>query len=300
MIRSIRHFIRFLLFTLVFIAAALLISHRFSTPIRGNHTLTVMTWNTLRFDQAAAPERNRVLEYLRTHPADIICLEEAEVSKESRGLNLNEVKSALVEQYPYSYVDFKLYRGKTRRYGLMVFSRYPLINKESVHYESEANSSARCDVVVDYDTLRLIVNHLESNRLVQADWADSLSRDEIRRKSERIGGKLHRAEKLRWTQAGIVRQEINASPYPVIVAGDFNSLPLSRVYLRLRFGGLPWLTDSFLAGSRFRLGKTMAYHHLPLRIDYILTSRTLHVLSSEVDYSAVGSDHFPLTTILTW
>lgn len=289
-----------LLFALLLVVASVSVSHRWSQPQRGEHTLRVMTWNTQRLDQAAPPERNRVLRYLQTHPVDVVCLEEAEVSKQSAGLNLSEIKESLREIYPYSYVDFKLYRGATRRYGLMVFSRYPLIEKQTIHYESVGNSSARCDVVVDSDTLRLIVNHLESNRLVQSDWADSLSRDEIRRKSERIGAKLRRAESLRHVQAGVVRAEINASPYPVIAAGDMNSVPLSRVYLRLRFGGLQWLRDTFLEGSRFQIGKTMVYHRLPLRIDYIFCSRALRVVSSEVDYSATGSDHYPLTTTLTW
>ena len=92
------------------------------------------------------PAQNEVLHYLCAQDADIICLQEVDVYKDARYLTLPEVKQALSTKYPYSYLDFSVYNSR-HQYGTMVWSKYPLIHKQSIHYESRGNLSNRCDVV---------------------------------------------------------------------------------------------------------------------------------------------------------
>ena len=133
--------------------------------------ITVLTWNTGRMGEFKKPEKNEVLQYLLQQDADVVCLQEVDVYKDGHFLTLPDVKKTLSPKYPYSYLDFSVY-NKRHQYGTMVWSKYPLIHKQSIHYESFGNLSNRCDIVVGKDTFRLFNNHLESYKLESEDLQD--------------------------------------------------------------------------------------------------------------------------------
>lgn len=153
------------------------------------HRLTVLTYNTHRMGEFRKPPQNRVLQYLLRQDADIICLQEVEVYRDATYLTLGELRGTLREKYPYSYIDFSVYNSR-RQFGNVVFSRYPLINKQTIRYPSRANISSRCDVVVGADTLRLITNHLESNRFDRGDFAEHIANgDSLKQSAHRLSDK---------------------------------------------------------------------------------------------------------------
>jgi endonuclease/exonuclease/phosphatase (EEP) superfamily protein YafD len=84
-----------------------------------------------------------------------------------------------------------------------------------------------------------------------------------------------------------IRRAIDESPYPVILAGDFNSVPNSYEYYELGKG----LNDAFLAVGR---GSGTSFHDykFPIRIDYIFTSKAIKPISYRVDRSVKLSDHY--------
>lgn len=86
-----------------------------------------------------------------------------------------------------------------------------------------------------------------------------------------------------------IRKAIDTSPYPVILAGDFNSVPNSYEYYELGKG----LTDAFVEVGR---GSATSFHDykFPIRIDYIFTSKEIKPISYRVDRSVKLSDHFPV------
>ena len=133
--------------------------------------ITVLTWNTGRMGEFKKPEKNEVLQYLLQQDADVVCLQEVDVYKDDHFLTLPDVKKTLSPKYPYSYLDFSVF-NKRHQYGTMVWSKYPLIHKQSIHYESFGNLSNRCDIVVGKDTFRLFNNHLESYKLESEDLQD--------------------------------------------------------------------------------------------------------------------------------
>ena len=287
-----RHIFRYLLLLALIIVAAicfwLLVSHG-SVP--NEHTLaqhpnrlTVLTWNTHQMGQFKKADQNEVLQYLSSQDADIICLQEVDVYKTDEFLTLPEVKEVLGRKYAYSYLDFSVY-NKRRQFGNMVWSKYPLVNKHTVEYEIRSNLSSRCDVVVNTtDTLRLIVNHLESNRIDQNDTT-----------AESIGRKWGKAGLRRHAQAQVVRHEIDRSPHPVIVVGDFNDIALSPTYYIISRG----LHDVWLETSWFGWGATCEKWGVGLRIDYILCSKSLLPVDCQV-VPTTGSDHKPLVATLAW
>ena len=271
-----------------------MVSHRFIPPQETDNTLKIMTYNTHgmmigeRID-----DKKKMLEYINLQNADIVCLQEVSVYKNPAKLTLSALRKAM-KQYPYTYYDFKVYNSK-RQFGNVVFSRYPLINKQTIRYESQSNISSQCDVVINCDTLRLMVNHLQSYGLNKEDLQlDTLSMDGI--KNSTFGQKLRTADKLRYQQAKQVKRAIRKSPYPVIVVGDFNAMPLSRVYWTIKLG----LRDTFLEGNFGKLGNTYKRKGIGVRIDYILCSRSLHTIKCKVDNTAKYSDHYPLISTIGW
>ena len=239
--------------------------------------LHVLTYNTRRMGTFRKPKENSVINYLlQEQDADIICLQEVEVYKDPKYLTLSDLKQALGSKYPYSYFDFSVYNYR-RQFGNVVFSRYPLIHKQTIRYPSRSNISSRCDVVIGKDTLRLITNHLESNRFDEDNF-------------EELKEKYSVAHEARLEQAKCVREAITESPYPLIVVGDFNDLPISSTYWKIR--GID-LQDAFLCTSWGRYGATIVKGIFAARIDYILCSRALHPQQCAIDHVPY-SDHYPL------
>lgn len=271
-----------------------LVSHSFRQPKEAfSHTLKVMTYNTHAMmigDKLAA--KKEMLKYLNNQGADVVCLQEVLVYKNPNRLTLPALREAM-SNYPYTYYDFKRYNSH-RQFGNVVFSRYPLTNKNTIRYESQSNISSQCDILVGDDTIRLMVNHLESYGLVKEDLQfDTLSMAEIKNSS--LVQKLRDASQLRKAQANEVKQAIRQSPYPVVVVGDFNAIPLSYVYWKIKFG----MRDCFLESSFGRWGNTYKKGPLGIRIDYILCSRKLTPIKCEVD-RVKYSDHFPLCATIGW
>lgn len=262
------------------------------------HRLTVLTWNTAKLGNYKKPDKNDVLKYLSSQDADIICLQEADVYKSERYLTLAEVKQALSQKYPYSYLDFSVY-DKRHQFGTMVWSKYPIRNKKSLPYEAKtANLSNRCDIIVGKDTIRLINNHLESYSFTAKDLEEAETQRNykgVKSSAQKLEEKWERALPLRNAQARIVRTEILNSPYPVIVVGDFNSIPLSYAYWHISRG----LHDAFTETSWFHWGATCEKRHIGVRIDYILSSPSLVPVNCSIPHPA-GSDHWPVVATLAW
>lgn len=256
-----------------------------------DHYLSVMTYNTHRMGEFKKPDSNTVLQYLETVDADIVCLEEVDVYKDKRYLTLNELKHAM-QAWPYTYFDFKVYNSH-RQFGNVVFSRYPLTDKHTIPFDSRASISSCCHVIVDGDTLCLIINHLESNRLDPSDM-DSLAA-KLTDQHSNLNHKLAAAAAIRHDQARAVRREVYRSEYPVIVAGDINDIPHSFTYRHLSQG----LRDCFLETNFMKIGNTFPLPIFGVRIDYILCDKRLTPLTTKV-VQTKGSDHYPVLSTIAW
>jgi endonuclease/exonuclease/phosphatase family metal-dependent hydrolase len=106
-----------------------------------------------------------------------------------------------------------------------------------------------------------------------------------------IGQSLKRGFVRRALQAQLVKEHVDRSPYPVIIAGDFNDTPVSYAYRKIRKG----LNDSFVS-SGYGAGFTYKGNYPPNRIDYILYDKSLTSTSFEIR-KVKFSDHYP---IIAW
>lgn len=252
-------------------------------------SISLLTWNTHQLGRTKPLAQNEVVRYLQEQDADIVCLEEVEVRKDGLGISLSQLKQAMA-QYPYTYLDFKIYNSR-RQYGNVVFSRYPLVNKQTLRYESRGNISSRCDVVIGEDTVRLMVNYLETNRLHDEDLGDTITTRNVLKATQ----KFMQAESKRKDQAEVIAEAIESSPYPVICVGDMNTLPHGPTYNILTRK----LQDCYNKANLLRWGGTCQIRGLWVRIDYILADKRMRVESCEV-IKASGSDHLPIRAHLAW
>ena len=295
MLRKIKIICLSLLVIVILWLAWSLLSHRMPWQEYSQmpHELKVLTYNT----QGMAVDKYldtklEMLEYINKLDADVICLQEVLVYKKGDRLTLPMMREAM-KNYPYTYFDFKLYNSR-RQFGNVVFSRYPLVNKETIQFESKANISSQCDIVVNEDTIRLMVNHLESFYLNDEDL-DLSDLDVSNIQENSLVRKLVRANRLRHDQVSVLRKAIRQSPHPVIAVGDFNSLPISWVYWRMNLS----MRDCFAESSVGKYGSTYQRRGMSARIDYIFTSRKLKPISCEVG-DAEYSDHYPVMATIGW
>jgi len=282
--RFLKWFVLVVLVVLLWLLACV-VSHQWrdlsASPHPGNRSLTILTYNTQRMGGFAKVGDNKVVQYLQQVDADVLCLQEVEVYKDAHYLTLDELRDAF-STYPYTYYDFKVY-NKRRQYGNIVFAKYPLINKHTIRYASRGNITSCCDMVVDADTLRLMVNHLESHHLTMQEQRDTLIE------------KIELSNKIRWRQAWTVKKAMLRSPYPLLVVGDFNAPPVGLTYHCLRLG----MRDCFLETSCGRLGLTYRHNWWGVRIDYVLCSYRLHPYRCIVD-EVDASDHYPMIVSIEW
>ena len=151
-----------------------------------------------------------------------------------------------------------------------------------------------CDVVMGTDTIRLINNHLQTTSVSQKrrKWERELATDDTRREvqaAKDAAGTLHENFMKRATQTYVISHYAKTSPYPVLLCGDFNSIPSSYTYHHLRKS----LKDGFrTAGNGYMY--TYRYAKRMLRIDYIFHSPSLKGIAYYSPDLDLCSDHNPV------
>ena len=82
------------------------------------------------------------------------------------------------------------------------------------------------------------------------------------------------------------------SPYPVVVAGDFNNSSTSYMYRRIK-GKKQDAFEKVGSGT----GRSFTFDFIPLRIDFILTDPKFEILQFE-NYNIKLSDHYPIESTI--
>ena len=260
-----------------------------------DEAIKVLSYNVMAFDGTEKKDgKNPILEYLKESGADIICLQEYAVSKKKGYLTQKDVDKAL-KAYPYHRINVVGHsKGHSNR--MACYSKFPILSARMVDYNSEYNGSMVYEIKWGKDTLTLVNNHLESNKLTQADkkvyeeMLKSPEREKMKSGARLLIGKLAEATTLRAPQAEAVAEEIKRSEHAtVIVCGDFNDIPLSYTHRTIAEG----MNDAFTESGR-GLGISYNQNKFYFRIDNILTSKNLKTYNCTVDRTIRDSDHYPI------
>lgn len=257
--------------------------------------IKVLTYNVNLFQLYAwskeSPSHNEIFQFIRGQNPDIVCLQEFYVVNDK--FSEPKAKSMLDYNVHIGYILKKRNSG----YGMVTYSRYPIIETGQIKFNNSANACIYTDLLIDSDTIRVYNIHLQSLRLKERNMNFLLSQN-YRKESQKmdeikdISFRYRDALKKRAQQVEVVTNHILSSPYPAIVCGDFNESPVSYNYYKMR----NYLSDAFVeAGTG--VGHTYRGLFPSFRIDYVLYNRAYKAnsySSPRVEYS----DHYPVIATL--
>lgn len=300
----------FLLFVLIFIPIWLVLKKRWTVvpvvgllgcspfildycPLNIQHdapddALKIVTWNINYMAQWTEDReycQEMCIDYLRTSDADIICLQEMEPSKQCFVDLVDELK-----EQGYTMDNSK---------NLVILSRLPILKQEPIEYESEGNSST-CFYLQkeDGDTLMLVNNHLESNRLqsdTKDEYVESLDEkdyDRLNLSGHAIGSHVRASTIIRGPQAdSLVAFAKRNEGKDIVLCGDFNDTPISYVYQQVN----KVLKNAFRESGQ-GIGLSYNQRGFWVRIDHVFVSHGLKTYHTHIDRSIDASDHYPLVT----
>ena len=290
-------------FQQVFVAFAFHLPAKFSSE-KAPHTIRVLQWNVAGWSQYnrgsdTGSNHSDMMKLIKQQNADVLCFEEYFDYLNHNNPEPNEAAITALG-YPYHFLIATEYSINDYETGIAIFSKFPMVDTSSYAYRvnREKEHLLYCDIAVGPSTFRIFATHLQSVHFEKKEYtslSDLKHADESGLSDSRtIVSKLKKGFISRYKQAAIVRQKIKESPFPSIICGDFNDVPNSSTYFKIRGD----LQDAFLEKGVF-IGRTFRFISPTLRIDYILADRKFKVRQFQrikVPYS----DHYPVEADLEY
>lgn len=257
--------------------------------------IKVVSWNTNGFGSKCEDKeqgRQAAWEYLRNSDADIICLQESHIWGPTLETFLNSMDSLGYESHEYR--------------SSLFLSRLPILSHDSIDYETTAvkgllgNGSMAYRLKYGGDTITVVNNHLESNRLkdsLKTEYVESLEGTEygrMKQSGRTIASRLANSVTIRAPQvdslAAFVCRPENRN---IILCGDFNDTPISYTYQTLK----SHLTSAYRQSGR-GIGLSYNQKGFWVRIDHIFVGKPWQTYNTYIDNSVDVSDHFPIVSWL--
>jgi endonuclease/exonuclease/phosphatase family metal-dependent hydrolase len=266
------------------------------SDLKASSGLKVLSYNVRLFDlfnpsfSTALESRNDIFNFIRSEQPDVLCLQE--FYRQDKPTDFEVMDSLQSIMQTKDYHERSAHKRRTREnYGIALFSKYPIIARGDVMFETQGvqdfNYCIFADIVKAADTFRVYNVHLQSIRLHTDPHIEG---EEVKTYGSKKGAiavyrKLRSAFEKRADQARRVVEHLKTSPYPVIVCGDFNDTPMSYTYNQFQLA----LLDSFRE-SGLGLGSTYVGRLPAGRIDYLFYSSLLKVSHFKIQ-KQTRSDH---------
>ena len=232
---------------------------------KGNADIKVVSFNT----RAGRIGNEAVGPYLKSQDADVFLLQE------DAGIKYH----------------FDGYQKANPGGGLTILTKHKIIKQQIIDPQDEdvRIPGVLADIEIKGRTYRFIDVYLNPFRFQKDMVKLNGDTDTDEQKIKDVIKRLIPTFKKHQDQVALIREAIENSPYPVILAGDFNSVPNSYEYYHLSDG----LEDTFLTAGK---GSATSFHDykFPIRIDYVFSSKSLKTISYKVDRSVSISDHYPV------
>lgn len=241
-----------------------------------NDDLKLMSYNVRMFNHWGWTKEKNVVQKIKKLVADY----NPDVLAIQENMQLPEYTL----KFPYKYIKKKYKRG---RFGMAIYSKYPIINKGFLEFKQSSNEIIYADIVRKKDTIRVYNLHLQS--LSISPNKENFGKEN----SEKLVKTLEQNFKKQAQQTEVFINHEQGWKGKKIVCGDFNNTAYSWVYNKISFKK----KDAFLeAGKGF--GKTFRYW-FPMRIDYILTDNSA-IVNQYKSYTDKFSDHYPISARINW
>ncbi|MGN6530558.1 MAG: endonuclease/exonuclease/phosphatase family protein [Ginsengibacter sp.] len=261
--------------------------------------IRVMSWNVELFNilhYKDHPEnKQKIVDLINEYDPDIACFQEMVAGENKKAINyFPDIEKALkFSDYLYSY-SVKDNFDHYHHFGIIIFSKFPILRKQTlINNPNSYNSTFQfVDILAGKDTFRIFNVHLQSLKFSQTNlnYLDSgrVPPQGNISESKNIISKIKLGVLKRAAQANFIKDELNHSPYPVIVCGDFNDVPVSYAYETIGQG----LQNAFVErGSG--ISRTFSSISPTLRIDNIFTDKQFKIRQF-TSLKTLLSDHFPI------
>ncbi|MFQ3575635.1 MAG: endonuclease/exonuclease/phosphatase family protein [Cytophagales bacterium] len=187
----------------------------------------------------------------------------------------------------YYFISPNKINNQSGFFGMIIFSKYPIVNRSTFTFDSLNffNKFMYVDVKLNNDTVRLLNLHFQS---LNYRWNKKLTF-----KNNLLVGirKMKSGIDANRIQSKKVLDFIDQSPYPIIVAGDFNSFPYGRTYQQFKKTSLE---NSFeKAGNGF--GYSLNIFPYWVRLDHVFFDKNhFNAQTHKVLRGIDNSDHLPI------
>ena len=246
-----------------------------------DETIKILSLNT---GGVAIDKKEEFIQYFLDSGADIICLQEVF----GKGGWVTDPR--IREIYPHIVT-------LSDKSKMSCVSRFPILGTEQIKYQSAGNMSAAFYLNVNGDTVMVVNNHLQSNRintslLTKFERATDISTNfkERGQTTRSLISKIMESGKLRGPQVETVCDYIEKHPSRyIVVCGDFNET--ANGYAHYMF--TKHLNDAYTRTAN-GFGFTYNNHKIRCRIDHILCSENIEPFNCTIDKLCKISDHFPI------
>lgn len=247
---------------------------------RAQKSLTVMSFNvgTFDYDPEIIEEATILIKEL---DPDVLTLQEFRNHLLVDSMPALDYLAQELGLQSYEFVHLPVHI-----HGAATYSRYPIVGLDTLFMPSkEINSGILSTIETPIGKIGVGNLHLSSFHVAQTldqnDGWKAQSRAMYQNTSEVL--------QLQQEKVKLTLRKANAYPYPLILTGDLNAPPHSRIVQQ--FSDL--YQDSFLKAGSGRGWTFPLLGPIGMRIDYQFSSDELEVMEHEVIRSEV-SDHFPL------
>ncbi|WDF47359.1 endonuclease/exonuclease/phosphatase family protein [Chryseobacterium sp. KACC 21268] len=204
-------------------------------------------------------------------------------------LNAQKADVVLTQEYK-SAENLKGFEYFERNFPVVkIQSRFPIVESGIVETDAKNGRCIYADIKVNGKTIRFVNVYMEPFYLDKSMVKPTKDMNVNEEKAKNIIHKLVPTFRKHQSQIAPIKGFLDSSPYPIILAGDFNSVPNSYEHYTLSEN----LEDTFLKVGK---GSGTSFHDFkfPIKIDHIFASKSIMPISYKVDRSVKISDHFPV------
>ncbi|WP_028121969.1 endonuclease/exonuclease/phosphatase family protein [Epilithonimonas tenax] len=204
-------------------------------------------------------------------------------------LNRQNADVVMTQEYK-SAENLKGFEYAERRFPVVkIQSRFPILESGLVETDARNGRCIYADIKINGKIIRFVNVYMEPFYLDKTMVKPSKDMNVNEEKAKNIIHKLVPTFRKHQSQIAPIKGFLDSSPYPIILAGDFNSVPNSYEYYTLSEN----LEDTFLKVGK---GSGTSFHDFkfPIKIDHIFASKSITPISYKVDRGVKISDHFPV------